>query len=136
MILGREGYYVAPIDTLFKEQTTMDRNTPMSSGKDRNTNSSDANVKVDNAARAAHATTDRVADAAAAQVDRLSGTAHRAVDGAADTARTATNWASGVADQASEMRTKAVESASDAIRQQPLAIVAGALVIGYLIGRL
>lgn len=114
----------------------MDRSTPLSSGKDGGNNSSNTNVEVENAARAAHATTDRVADAAAMQVDRLSGTAHRAVDSAADVASSATGWASNVADQAGEIQTKAVESASAAIREKPITIVAGALVIGYLLGRL
>jgi ElaB/YqjD/DUF883 family membrane-anchored ribosome-binding protein len=108
----------------------------MSSGKDGSSNNPNTNVKIENAARAAHATTDTVADSAASQVDRLSGKAHRAVDSAAQTAASAASWASDVADQASTMQSKAVKSASAAIRQRPMAIVASALLIGYLIGRL
>ena len=73
-----------------------------------------ADNKVRNATRAAHETTDRVARAATVQVDRLRGTAHNAVDGAAGL----------------------LESASDSIRSRPVAIAAGVLIFGFLLGRL
>ena len=113
----------------------MDRNTPFGS-KDLSKPGPNVDSKVESAVQTAHATTDRVADAAAAQVDRLSNSAHRAVDSATDAAASAAGWASNVADKASDIQTKAVESASATIRQQPLTYVAGALVIGYLLGRL
>lgn len=73
-----------------------------------------AEEKVRNATRAAHETTDRVARAATVQVDRLRGTAHNAVDGAASL----------------------LGSAGDSIRSHPVAVVAGVLLFGFLLGRL
>jgi len=48
----------------------------------------------------------------------------------------AADWASTLPDQAKEMQTKLTESACASIRARPLATVAGALVVGYLLGRL
>jgi hypothetical protein len=95
-----------------------------------------AGDKVDGAAQAVHQTLDKVADRASAQVDRLSGTAHRAVNSAADAASSAAQWASGVPEQAKAAQTRFTESASVSIRARPLAAVAGALAVGYLLGRL
>jgi ElaB/YqjD/DUF883 family membrane-anchored ribosome-binding protein len=91
-----------------------------------------ASAKVENAAMAAHQTVDKVADQATVQVDRLSGTAHRAVNTAAEAATTAATWASNIPQQA----TKVTEAACNSIRARPIATVAGALVVGYLLGRL
>jgi hypothetical protein len=93
-------------------------------------------AKVEGAAQAAHQTTDKIADKASAQVDRLSGTVHRAVDNAADAATSAAEWASTIPEQAKQVQTRLTESASASIRARPVATVAGALVIGYLLGRL
>jgi hypothetical protein len=98
--------------------------------------SSPASAKVEAAAQAAHETTGRIADKATAQVDRLSGTAHRAVDNAADAATSAAEWASTIPEQAKQVQTRLTESASASIRARPIATVAGALVVGYLLGRL
>ena len=84
---------------------------------------------VESTAQAAHQTVDGVADKATAQVDRLSGTAHRAVDRAADAAGSAI-------EQAKQVQTKVTDAACASIRSRPLSTVAGALVVGYLIGRL
>ena len=113
----------------------MDRTTPMGSSTG-SSNTANLNAKVEGAAKAAHETTDKIADKATAQVDRLSGSAHRAVDKAADAASSAAGWASDISDQAQQVQTQLVESASSAIRARPIATVAGALVIGYLLGRL
>ena len=120
----------------------MDRTTPLSgslTGSGTRANPANANpvsAKVEEAAQAAHQTTDKIADKATAQVDRLSGAAHRAVDSAADAASSAAGWASDISDQAQQVRTQVVDSASAAIRARPITIVAGALVVGYLLGRL
>jgi len=94
------------------------------------------NPKIEGATQAAHQATDKVADKAAAQVDRLSATAHRAIDGAGSAASSAAEWASTIPEQAKQMQAEFVESASASIRARPIATVAGALVIGYLLGRL
>ncbi len=92
--------------------------------------------KVQGVAKTAHQATDRFADRAAAGVDRLSGTAHRAIDSAADAATSAAGWASTIPGQAQQVQARLTESASASIRARPIATVAGALVVGYLIGRL
>jgi len=93
-------------------------------------------AKVEGVVQAAHQATDKIAEKASAQVDRLSGTAHRAINGAADTATSAAEWASTIPDQAKQVQTRLTESACASIRARPIASVAGALVIGYLLGRL
>jgi ElaB/YqjD/DUF883 family membrane-anchored ribosome-binding protein len=125
----------------------MDHTTPMSgsltSGGTRpnpaNANTPNANplgAKVEGAAQTAHQATDRIADKAATQVDRLSGTAHRAVDNAADAASSAAEWASSIPEQAKQVQAQLTEAASASIRARPIVTVAGALFVGYLLGRL
>ena len=93
-------------------------------------------AKLDGAAQAAHQTTDKIADQANAQVDRSAEAVHRAVDSAADTATSAAEWASTIAEQARQVQARLTESASTSIRARPIATVAGAIVVGYLLGRL
>jgi methyl-accepting chemotaxis protein len=114
---------------------TMDRTNPPSGTFTGNVNTPRSNEKMEGIARAAHETTDKIAEKAAG-VDRLSGTAHRAVDSAADAASSATDWASDVSDQAGTMQARLVESATNEIRARPIATVASALLIGYILGRL
>ena len=113
--------------------TTMGGNSPLGG----NTNPPmSPNAKVEGAAQTAHQAVDKVADKAGSQLDRLSGTAHRAVDSAHDAASTAAEFVSALPDQAKEMQAKFTESACASIRARPLSTVAGALVVGYLLGRL
>jgi ElaB/YqjD/DUF883 family membrane-anchored ribosome-binding protein len=119
----------------------MDRSTTMSGNSPLGGNSNPSsyptgNAKLEGAAQTAHQAVDKVADKATAQLDRLSGTAHRAVNSAADAAGSAAEWASSLPEQAKEVQTKFTESACASIRARPLSTVAGALVVGYLIGRL
>jgi ElaB protein len=100
-----------------------------------NTNPATA-ARLESAAQTAHQTVDKVADRTATQVDRLSGAAHQAVNSAADAAASAANWASSIPEQASQAQTRITEAACTSIRARPLATVAGALVAGYLLGRL
>lgn len=93
-------------------------------------------AKVGNAAASAHESIEEVADSALAQVNRLSGSAHQAVNNAADAATAASNWAMDAADQVQQTASNIGDSACASIRARPLATMAGALVIGYLIGRL
>ena len=94
------------------------------------------NARVEGVAQTAHRTVDSIADKATAQVHRVSGTVHRAVNTAADAASSAAEWASSVPDQANQLHTKLTEAACNSIRARPIASVAGALMIGYLLGRL
>jgi hypothetical protein len=66
-------------------------------------------------------------------VNRSAETVHRAVDSAADAATSAAEWASTIPEQAKQLQTRLTESASASIRARPIATVAGALVVGYLL---
>jgi hypothetical protein len=123
----------------FNERNIMDRSTTMGGNSPLGGSANPApypNAKLDNVTQTAHQTVDKVADKAGAQVDRLSGTAHRAVNSAADAANAAAEWVSTLPDQAKDVQSKFTESACASIRARPLSTVAGALVIGYLLGRI
>jgi ElaB/YqjD/DUF883 family membrane-anchored ribosome-binding protein len=115
---------------------TMDQTNPLGGSLTGNSSTRRDTDTVQNAARTAHETTDKIADKAAAGVNRLSETAHSAVDSTADVASSAAAWASDVSNQAGKMQAQLMESASSEIRARPITAVAGALVIGYLLGRL
>lgn len=91
---------------------------------------------VEDVAQAAHRTTDKIVDKTTAQINRLGGAAHRAVDSTAEAASSAAEWASTVPEQAKQARAQLTDAASASIRARPIATVAGALVLGYLLGRL
>src|ERR1700736_6705280 len=115
----------------------MDRTTPMGGGHSgTGSGANPASAKIEDVAQTAHQTAERISDKAASQVDRLSGTAHRAVNSAADAASSAAEWASGIPEQAKQVQAQLTEGASASIRERPIATVAGALVLGYLLGRL
>ena len=115
----------------------MDRTTPMESNRTGTGSAANpASAKIEDVAQTVHQTTDRIADKTASQVDRLSGTAHRAVNSAADAASSAAEWASAIPEQAKQVQAQFTEAASASIRARPIAIVGGALVVGYLLGRL
>jgi ElaB/YqjD/DUF883 family membrane-anchored ribosome-binding protein len=115
----------------------MDRTTPMEGNRTGSGSAANpASARIEDVAQTAHQTTDGMADKAASQVDRLSGTAHRAVNSAADAASSAAEWASAIAGQAKQVQTRLTEAASASVRERPIAIVAGSLAIGYLLGRL
>jgi hypothetical protein len=90
---------------------------------------STTSARTDSLAQSAHRTVDDVSG-------RVSGAAHRAVDSAKDAATTATEWASSLPDQAKSAQARFSEAACESIRARPMASVAGALVVGYLVGRL
>jgi hypothetical protein len=118
---------------------TMDRTSTLGAKTPPGTNplsNPATSAKIESGAQSAHQTVDKVADTATSQVDRLSGQAHRAVNAAADAANAAAEWASTLPDQAKQYQTKVTEAACTSIRARPIASVAGALVVGYLLGRL
>ena len=94
------------------------------------------NPGFDNTAQSAHNAVDRVASSATSQVDRLSGAAHQAVQRAADAASTTAEWAANLPEQAKQAQAKVTDAACASIRARPISTVAGALVVGYLLGRL
>ena len=93
-------------------------------------------AKIEGAAQTAHQTVDKVSEKTGSQVDRLTGMAHRAVDSAADATSSAAQWASAIPEQAKQVQTKMTEAACNSIRARPLVSVAGAIAIGYLLGRI
>jgi len=99
-------------------------------------NANPVNARIEDAAKTAHQTTDKIGDEAAGQVDRLTGTAHRAIDGASGAASSAAAWALGIPEQAKQVQAQLGEAASASIRARPIATVTGALLVGYLLGRL
>jgi hypothetical protein len=105
-------------------------------GSRANPNTNPASASVEDVAQAAHRTTDKIVDKTATQVDRFGGAGHRAVGSAAGAASSAAEWASTIPEQAKEVKTQVIEAASASIRARPIATVAGALVVGYLLGRL
>ena len=114
----------------------MDRTTAIGGSTTYGGNTSPASAKVEGAAQSAHSTVDAVADKATQQVGRLSDSAHRALNSAADAASTATEWASALPEQAKQVQAKVTDAACAQIRARPITTVAGALVVGYLLGRL
>jgi ElaB/YqjD/DUF883 family membrane-anchored ribosome-binding protein len=92
--------------------------------------------KVQGAAQVAHEITDKVAEQATVQVEHSAKAVHRAVDRTAETVSSAAEWASGISEQARQAQTRLTESASASIRARPIRTVAGALIVGYLVGRL
>jgi len=101
---------------------------------DHATNSGSA--KVEDSAQVAHETIDKIAENASAQVDHSAEAVHHAIDRASDTTMYAAEWASTLAAQGRQMHARFAESASTSIRARPFAMVAGAVAVGFLLGRL
>lgn len=115
----------------------MDRSTTTIDGiTSGGTAANPVSAKVEGAAKAAHQATDKIAERANAGIDRLSGASHRAIDSTADAATSAAEWTSTIPEQARQVQMRLTESACASIRARPIATVAGALVVGYLLGRL
>lgn len=90
----------------------------------------------DSLAQSAKNTIDTAADRVTSGVGQASAAAHKAVDTAADVATSAADWASKVPDRARATQERLTEAACESIRARPITYVAGALVTGYLLGRL
>jgi hypothetical protein len=114
----------------------MDRTFPSDNFTGSGSRANPVSARVEDAAQVAHQTTDKIADRATAQIDHLSGATHRAVNSAADAASSAAECVSAISKQARQVPAQLKEAASASIRVRPIAMVAGALVIGYLLGRL
>jgi hypothetical protein len=113
---------------MMDRSATMGGNSPL--GNNANPLSNPAgDARVEGAAQTAHRTVDTIADTATTQV-------HRAVNTAVEAATSAAEWASSVPEQAKQVQTKITEAACNSIRARPISTVLGALVIGYLLGRL
>lgn len=84
----------------------------------------------------AHHTIDDAAGMARPAVERASAAAHRSIDKLADSAIPAADWAAERSRKLVTRSTEIADSCSGYVRERPFASVAGAVAIGYLIGRL
>ena len=91
---------------------------------------------VDTAGAALHSGIDKMADPARNTIDRLSASAHGTVDSLASTATHAADRLAGETRRISEAPGQALEMSRSWVQDQPLAAVAGALALGFLMGRL
>lgn len=88
------------------------------------------------AADRAHQAIDRAADKAAPTLDRVRSGAHDTVDRVADSAASGIGWAAENTKVLARKGNEMTEMASDYVRERPMVAVAGAIAIGYLVGRL
>jgi ElaB/YqjD/DUF883 family membrane-anchored ribosome-binding protein len=79
---------------------------------------------------------DQVADKATPAVERGRETAHRTIDKIADTATPAAEWAAESSRRLVTRSSELVDAAGSYVREKPLATIAGALAVGYLVGRM
>lgn len=99
-----------------------------------------ATGSVSNMAERAHQTIDRVADKVADKaspaLERARAGAHTTVDKVADGAACGAEWAASNGKVLADRGTQLTESCAEYVRGRPLVAVAGALALGYLVGRL
>src|SRR2546421_5514501 len=98
----------------------MDRTTPMGSNHDGSSNTSTTGGRRESAATPPRDEPGKASDKDVAGANRPSESGGRAVHDASQAAASAAEWASGVADRAGAIQTKALDSASAAIREKPL----------------
>lgn len=83
-----------------------------------------------------HDTIDEAADKVRPAVDRASAAAHRTIDKLADSAIPAADWAAERSRKLVTRSTELADTCSGYVRERPFASLAGALAVGYLIGRI
>lgn len=91
---------------------------------------------VDSAGAALHSTIDKVADPARSTVDRVSSAAHQTVDRLASNATHAADQFSSQARRLTEAPARALNTSRSWIQDRPLESLAGALALGFVLGRL
>jgi ElaB/YqjD/DUF883 family membrane-anchored ribosome-binding protein len=84
----------------------------------------------------AHQAVDKAAEKAMPALERASSAAHRTVDKVADLAAPAAEWATESGKQLAAKSGELTEVCSSYVRARPLVAIAGAVAIGYLIGRI
>lgn len=99
-----------------------------------------SNPNVSNMTERAHQTVDRVADkvvgTTAPAVERARAGAHSTIDKVADRAASSAQWATRSGKVLVERSHRATDLCAEQVRARPLVAIAGALALGYLIGRL
>jgi ElaB/YqjD/DUF883 family membrane-anchored ribosome-binding protein len=117
----------------------MDNASTMSGNNSPTGNSTpmgDNSKRVAGTADRAHEAVDRAADKAAPMLERASTVAHKTIDKVASAAMPAAEWASESTRQLATRSSEFADEASNFVRARPLATVAGALAIGYLLGKI
>lgn len=98
------------------------------------------NGTVSTMADRAHQTLDRmadkVADKAAPVLEKARSGAHQTIDKVADGAASSAEWATTNGKALATRSSEASDAAAEYVRARPLVAVAGALALGYLIGRM
>ena len=90
---------------------------------------------VPNMAERAHQVIDRAADKATPALDRVRTGAHNTVDKVADSAATGVGWAAENSKVIARRGGELTEVACGYVRDRPFVAVAGALALGFLVGR-
>jgi ElaB/YqjD/DUF883 family membrane-anchored ribosome-binding protein len=98
------------------------------------------NGSVSNMAERAHQTLDRVADKvadkAAPALERARAGVHSTIDKVADTAVTGAEWATENGKALATRSSEFTDTCAEYVRARPIVAVAGALALGYLVGRI
>ena len=84
----------------------------------------------------AHQAVDKAAEKAQPVLERASSAAHRTIDKVADVAVPAAQWATESGKQIAAKSGEFTEVCSGYVRARPFTAIAGAIAIGYLIGRI
>ena len=84
----------------------------------------------------AHQAVDKAAEKAVPALERASSAAHRTIDKVADATAPAATWATESGRQIAAKSNELGQASTNFVRAQPLVSIAGALAVGYLIGRL
>ncbi len=98
------------------------------------------NGTVSNMTERAHQTVDRVADKladkAAPALERTRAGAHQTIDKVVDGAACGAEWATENGKALATRSTQMTDACAEYVRARPLVAVAGALALGYLVGRI
>jgi ElaB/YqjD/DUF883 family membrane-anchored ribosome-binding protein len=100
------------------------------------TASSTINTVTSNMADRAHQAIDRAAEKVVPGVDRMRTGAHNTIDKVADSATSGVDWAAENTRALANRGAEWTEQCSEYVREKPLVAVAGALALGYLVGRM
>lgn len=84
----------------------------------------------------AHQAVDQAAGRAAPAIERAQNAAHRTIDTVAGKATPAADWAAENSRRLVTRSTEVVEACGSYVRERPVTSIAGALAVGYLIGRI
>jgi ElaB/YqjD/DUF883 family membrane-anchored ribosome-binding protein len=94
------------------------------------------NNPLSDAADHAHQVVDKAAEKAVPTLERAQAAAHRTIDKVADKAAPVAEWAAENSRSVVNRSTELAGAWGNHVRERPLASIAGALAVGYLLGRL